>query len=173
MTYLHIIVLVPSLIPSQIPHTLFDIISLGVDAVLCYDQYTCEAVHTWARNKCLSVISWRICSNFPWLLSRQQYVDRQGTIDKTVPLPERGLVCIGDDMITTLKGREGKDNMFTRTIRLILHHIVGHGELLDLASIIKFGKQLLLSLTSSAIMWLLSVEGSLWALCCYIQFNTF
>jgi len=33
MTYLLIITLAPSPIPSQIPHTLFDIISLGADAV--------------------------------------------------------------------------------------------------------------------------------------------
>jgi len=33
MTYLLIITLAPSPIPSQIPHTLFDIISLGTDAV--------------------------------------------------------------------------------------------------------------------------------------------
>jgi len=33
MTYLLSITLAPSPIPSQIPHTLFDIISLGADAV--------------------------------------------------------------------------------------------------------------------------------------------
>jgi len=38
-------------IPSQIPHTLFDIISLGVDAILCHDQDTCKTVYTCARNK--------------------------------------------------------------------------------------------------------------------------
>jgi len=36
MTYLLIITLAPSPIPSQIQHTLLDIISLGVDAVLCH-----------------------------------------------------------------------------------------------------------------------------------------
>jgi len=44
MTYLPIITLAPSPIPSQIPHTLFDIISLGVDAVLCHDQDTCKTI---------------------------------------------------------------------------------------------------------------------------------
>jgi len=34
MTYLLIITLASSPIPNQIPHTIFDIISLGVDAVL-------------------------------------------------------------------------------------------------------------------------------------------
>jgi len=33
---------ISALIPSQIQHTLFDIISLGVDAVLCHDQDTCR-----------------------------------------------------------------------------------------------------------------------------------
>jgi len=51
MTYLLIITLAPSPIPSKIPHTLFDIISLGVDSVLCYDQDTCKTVHTCARRK--------------------------------------------------------------------------------------------------------------------------
>jgi len=46
MTYLLIIMLVPSPIPSQIPHTLFDIIPLGVDAVLSHDQDTYKTVHT-------------------------------------------------------------------------------------------------------------------------------
>jgi len=46
-----IITLAPSPIPSQIPHTLFNIISLGVDAVLCHDQDTCKTVHTGARSK--------------------------------------------------------------------------------------------------------------------------
>jgi len=36
MTYLLIITLAPSPIPSQIPRTLFDIISLGTDAVQKY-----------------------------------------------------------------------------------------------------------------------------------------
>jgi len=40
MTYLLIITLAPSPTPSQIPHTIFDIISLSVDAVLCHDQDT-------------------------------------------------------------------------------------------------------------------------------------
>jgi len=51
MTYLLIITLAPSPIPSQIPHTLFDIISLDVDAVLCNDQDTRKTVHTCARSK--------------------------------------------------------------------------------------------------------------------------
>jgi len=51
MTYLLIITLVPSQIPSQILYTLFDLISLGVDAVLCRDQDTCKTVHTYARSK--------------------------------------------------------------------------------------------------------------------------
>jgi len=32
--------LVPLPIPSQISHTLFDIVSLSVDAILCHDQET-------------------------------------------------------------------------------------------------------------------------------------
>jgi len=51
MTYLLINALAPSPIPCQIPHTLFDIIILGVDAVLCHDQDTCMTVHTRARSK--------------------------------------------------------------------------------------------------------------------------
>jgi len=51
MTYLLIITLAPSPIPIQIPHILFDIISLGVDAVLCHDQDTCKTVHTCASSK--------------------------------------------------------------------------------------------------------------------------
>jgi len=47
MTNLLIITLAFSLIPM----TLFDIISLGVDAVLCHDQTTCKIVHTCARSK--------------------------------------------------------------------------------------------------------------------------
>jgi len=35
MTYMLIIILAPLLVPSQIPHTIFNIISLSVDAVLC------------------------------------------------------------------------------------------------------------------------------------------
>jgi len=50
MTYL-LIKLAPSPIPSYIPHTLFDIISLDVDAVLCHDQDTYKTVHTCARSK--------------------------------------------------------------------------------------------------------------------------
>jgi len=37
MTYLLIMTLSPSPIPSQVLNTLFDIISLGVDAVSCHD----------------------------------------------------------------------------------------------------------------------------------------
>jgi len=51
MTYLHIITLPPSPIPSQIPHTLIDKILLDVDAVLCHGQDTCKTVHTCARSK--------------------------------------------------------------------------------------------------------------------------
>jgi len=36
---------------SQIPHTLLDIISLGVDAGVCHDQDTINTVHTCARSK--------------------------------------------------------------------------------------------------------------------------
>jgi len=51
MTYLLIIMLAPSPIPSQIPHTLFHIISLGAHAVLCHDQDTSEI-----RNETNSVL---------------------------------------------------------------------------------------------------------------------
>jgi len=51
MTYLLIITLVPLPIPSQIQHTLFDIISLSVDAVLCHDEDTCKTVRPCARSK--------------------------------------------------------------------------------------------------------------------------
>jgi len=51
MTYLLIITVAPSPIPSPIPHALFNIISLGVDAVLYHDQDTCKTVHTYARSK--------------------------------------------------------------------------------------------------------------------------
>jgi len=58
MTYLLIITLAPSLISSQILHTLFDIISLSVDAVLCHDQDTCTTIHTIVHvAKCHSTIS--------------------------------------------------------------------------------------------------------------------
>jgi len=40
MTYLLIITLAPLPILNQILHTLFDIISLGEDAVLCHDRDT-------------------------------------------------------------------------------------------------------------------------------------
>jgi len=43
--YLLIIMLAPSPIPSQIPHSLFDIISLGVHAVLCLYTY-CNTIAT-------------------------------------------------------------------------------------------------------------------------------
>jgi len=36
--------------------------------------------------KCHSTIWWIMSSHFPWLVSRQQYVRRQETIDTTVPL---------------------------------------------------------------------------------------
>jgi len=51
MSNLLIITLAPFPIPSQITHTLFDIISIGVDAVLCHDQDTCETIHTCARSE--------------------------------------------------------------------------------------------------------------------------
>jgi len=79
--------LAPSPIQSQISHTLFDIISLGVDTVLCHvrrEQFI--LVH---GAKCHSTISWIMWCLviFPWLVSRQQYVHRQATIDTTLPLP--------------------------------------------------------------------------------------
>jgi len=51
MTYMLIITLANAPIPSQIPHTLFDIISLGVDAVICHDQDTWKTVHTCVHSK--------------------------------------------------------------------------------------------------------------------------
>jgi len=47
--------------PSQIPHTLFDIVLLGVDAVFWHvRQFTLEQVA-----KCHSTISWLMSSYFP------------------------------------------------------------------------------------------------------------
>jgi len=83
MTYLLLITLAPSPIPSQIADTLFDIISLGVDAVLCHDEDTCKTLVHVA--KCRLVI-------FPRQVSGQQYEHRQETIDTIVPLPDGGLM---------------------------------------------------------------------------------
>jgi len=52
MTYLLIITLAPSPIPSQIQSTLFGIISLGVDTVLCHDQEICKT-HVRQQNATL------------------------------------------------------------------------------------------------------------------------
>jgi len=62
-----LITLAPSLIPSQILHTLFEIIPLGVDAILCHDQDTCKTVNTCALHvaKCHIIISWIMYRNFP------------------------------------------------------------------------------------------------------------
>jgi len=84
MIYLLIITLAPTPIPCQIPHTLFDIISLGVEAILCHDQDTRKTVHTCARSK---MPQYNIVI-FKRLVSRQQYVHRQETIKTTVPLPD-------------------------------------------------------------------------------------
>jgi len=51
MTYFLIHTLAHSPMPSQIPHTLFDIISLGVDAVQHHAQDKCKTDHTCAHNK--------------------------------------------------------------------------------------------------------------------------
>jgi len=51
MTYLPIITSAHLPIPSQTRHTLFEIISLGVDAILCHDQDTCKTIHTCSRSK--------------------------------------------------------------------------------------------------------------------------
>jgi len=52
MTYWLVITLVPSPISSQITQTLFDIISLGVDAVLCHDQDTAVVKLYGSMYKC-------------------------------------------------------------------------------------------------------------------------
>jgi len=43
--------LAPSPILSKIPHILFDIISVGVDAVLCHEQDICKTVQKQAAEK--------------------------------------------------------------------------------------------------------------------------
>jgi len=87
-----IITLASSPIPSQNPHTLFDIISLGVDAVLCHDQDTHVRQFTLAHvANCHSTISRIMSSYFPTTgFQATVYVHRQETIDPTVPLPSGG-----------------------------------------------------------------------------------
>jgi len=78
MTYLLIITLATLPIPSQIPHTVFDIISLGVDAVLCHDQDTCKTVHTCARSK---MPQHNIVNNV-WLFTHDWFQDNSMCIDR-------------------------------------------------------------------------------------------
>jgi len=84
-TFIHlfIIMLTPSPIPSQIPHTLFDIISLGVNAVERHSQDIWKTVHTksCARSK---MPQYNMVNNILLfaLVSGQQCVHRQEKIDK-------------------------------------------------------------------------------------------
>jgi len=57
MTYLLIITLAPSPIPSQIPHDLFDIISLGVDAFYVMTRIHVRQFTLVHVAKCHSTIS--------------------------------------------------------------------------------------------------------------------
>jgi len=57
MTYLLIITLAPSPIPRQIPHTLFNIISLGVDAVYVITRTHVRQLTLVHIAKCHSTIS--------------------------------------------------------------------------------------------------------------------
>jgi len=90
MTYLLIILLVPSPIPSQIPHTLFDIYNFtwcGCRLTPC-PGYIYKTVHNCAHSK---MSQHKIVNNvwyFPIVVSGQ-YVHRQDTIKTTVPLPHR------------------------------------------------------------------------------------
>jgi len=93
MPYLLIITLAHPPIPSQISHTLLDIISLGVDAVLCHDQDTCSVRQFTLAHvaKYHSTISCKMSSNFPLTgFKATEYVHRLKTIDTTVPLYQMG-----------------------------------------------------------------------------------
>jgi len=67
------VTLARSPIPSQIPHTLSDIISLGVDAVLCHDQDTCMTVHTCARSKMPQYNIMKCLVIFPWTGLKEEF----------------------------------------------------------------------------------------------------
>jgi len=77
MTYLLIITLAPSPIPSQIPHTLFDIISIisfGVD-MMSVRLFSC--VHWQSRDTTISTNKERshwALAHWKWMLSRFSYV---------------------------------------------------------------------------------------------------
>jgi len=72
-TDLLIITIAPSQILCQIPHTLFDITSLGVDAASCHDQDTCKTSHTCARSE---IPQHNIVHNV-WLFSHEQLSGQQ------------------------------------------------------------------------------------------------
>jgi len=82
MTYLLIITLVPSPIPSQIPHTQFNIISLGVDEVNIMPR-----IYVWQFTlvhiaKCHSTISWIMSWYFPmnWLQGNSMCINSRQSI---------------------------------------------------------------------------------------------
>jgi len=61
-----------------LPHTLFDKISLDVDAVLCHDQDTCKTVHTCTRCK---MPHYNIV-NIVWLFSHDWFQGNSMCIDR-------------------------------------------------------------------------------------------
>jgi len=68
----------PSPITSQIPHTQIDIISLGLNEVLCHDQDTCMTVHTCARSQ---MPQYNIVNNV-WLFSHNWFQGNSMCIDR-------------------------------------------------------------------------------------------
>jgi len=86
------------------PHTRFDIISLGVEAVLSHDQDTCKTVRTCVRSKIHSTISWIISSQLP-MNGFKDSTDghQQKTIDTTVPtVPTVPLPMVGAQHLAIL-----------------------------------------------------------------------
>jgi len=79
MTFLLIITIAPSPIRSQIPHTLFNMTSLGVDAVLCHDQNTCKTVHTCARSKMTqhNIVNNVQLFSYDWFQGNSTCIDRR------------------------------------------------------------------------------------------------
>jgi len=65
-TYLLIITLAPSPIPSKIPHILFEIISLDVDTVRFMTRTQVWLLTLEHSAKCHNTISWIMSSYFSW-----------------------------------------------------------------------------------------------------------